>query len=333
MRVPSALGRDPRNSSLALLLLDGDFRLVAASASFCEAFGVADRRLTGLKLSEVGGGEWGDPRLLSLLSATASGDAQIDVYEMDLALRGQAPRRLEINAKRIEYGRSGRYRLLVAILDTTEAQENARKAVDLARQNEVLIQEVRHRVANSLQIIASVLMQNARRSLSEETRLHLNDARQRVLSIAELQQQLANSTQGEVDIRTYLTRLCETIGASMIAEPERLVLAVTAPSQVIDAGLSVSLGLIVTELVINALKHAFPDDHAGRIVVDYRLEGQGWRLSVRDDGVGMPTLAEGRTPGLGSSIVEALARQYGARVEILDAAPGTEVAIIANGEA
>ena len=65
----------------------------------------------------------------------------------------------------------------------------------------------------------------------------------------------------------------------------------------VGADASVSLGLIVTELVINALKHAFPDRRKGKILVDYRAYGTEWTLSVRDDGVGMP---EGETkPGLG----------------------------------
>ena len=87
-----------------------------------------------------------------------------------------------------------------------------------------------------------------------------------------------------------------------------------------------SLGLIVTELVINALKHAFPDGRPGKITVDYNFHGPNWILCVRDDGVGMPVTAPLRT-GLGTSIVRALAGQLNASVEITPEQPGTQVSI------
>ena len=75
----------------------------------------------------------------------------------------------------------------------------------------------------------------------------------------------------------------------MIPDPNVLSIEVTVDDSVVDANKSVSLGLIVTELVINALKHAFPGHARGKIVVDYRSDGPDWSLSVKDDGIGMPT--------------------------------------------
>ena len=82
-----------------------------------------------------------------------------------------------------------------------------------------------------------------------------------------------------------------------------------------------SLGLIITELVINALKHAFPEQKHGKIMVDYRSDGPKWTLSVKDDGIGMPT--DAAKPGLGTGIVEALARQLSGHIRVADALPGT----------
>ncbi|TPG16431.1 sensor histidine kinase [Sphingomonas koreensis] len=90
--------------------------------------------------------------------------------------------------------------------------------------------------------------------------------------------------------------------------------------------MSVSLGLIVTELVINALKHAFPDGRPGQITIDYNFHGPNWILCVRDDGVGMPLTTPART-GLGRSIVAALAGQLQASVETSPQHPGTQVSI------
>ncbi len=74
----------------------------------------------------------------------------------------------------------------------------------------------------------------------------------------------------------------------MIADPDRLSIRVTVDDSVVDADVSVSLGLIVTELVINALKHAFPDERKGVIVIDYRSSGNDWTLSIADNGIGVP---------------------------------------------
>jgi two-component system, sensor histidine kinase PdtaS len=320
------------SSTAPLLLLDDGFEIIASSASFCRTFGVDPVTVVGRQLFALGDGEWNVPQLRSLMAATVSGDAEIEAYEMDLARAG-GPRRLVINVQRLAYGDPDHVRLLVAVADVTEARLIEKRSQDLLRQNEVLIQEVRHRVANSLQIIASVLLQNARRSQSEETKLHLRDAHQRVMSVAQLQQQLAASTMGTAELSAYLTKLCESIAASMIVDPKRLVLKVVAAEATIDAGVSVSLGLIVTELVINALKHAFPADGRGEIVIDYVVAGPGWTLSVRDNGKGMPKAHEPAVGGLGSSIVEALAKQLKARVVLEDMAPGTKVSIVHAGAA
>jgi two-component sensor histidine kinase len=131
-------------------------------------------------------------------------------------------------------------------------------------------------------------------------------------------------------MRDYLTKLCESIAASMISDPD-LRLTVTADDSLLAADTSVSLGLIVTELAINALKHAYPGGRSGEICVSFAAQGDDWRLAVRDDGVGMVTAKQpSPVSGLGSTIVRALARQLNARVMMTDAGPGTVVSIEHN---
>jgi two-component sensor histidine kinase len=102
---------------------------------------------------------------------------------------------------------------------------------------------------------------------------------------------------------------------------------VTVDESATSADVSVSLGLIVTELVINALKHAFPGDRNGKIQIDYHSDGPNWMLSVIDNGVGMALDAIAAKPGLGTGIVQALAKQLRAVVKVNDAGPGTAVYI------
>jgi two-component sensor histidine kinase len=311
-----------------MLLLDGALEIIAASDSFCRAFRVDPARARHCKLAELGGGAWGGQQLAMLLQATASGHADIDAYEMDVTPEGVGTRRLVLNARKLEYGDRCASRLLLSIEDVTDARLAAKVTAEIVREKAVLLQEMQHRIANSLQIIASVLLQSARRVLSTETRGHLFDAHQRVMSIAKLQQQLAVTERHDVGLRVYFTELCGSISASMIREEDQLSLDVHADDSVTGADISTSLGLIVTELVINALKHAFPNHRHGRITVSYSADGAGWTLSVADNGVGMHARRAHAKAGLGTSIIEALARQLGARIEVADAGPGTIVSVV-----
>ena len=188
-----------------------------------------------------------------------------------------------------------------------------------------------HRVANSLQIIASILLMKARAVDSEETRVHLQDAHRRVMSVASVQQHLQGSGKGGlIAVGPYLSKLCEALAGSMIAEDRPISIRVVASQGTTNSEKAVSLGLVVTELVINALKHAFPTQaRAGHVIVSYEVEGSNWKLSISDDGVGLPDGAPvvRKGGGLGKSLVNALAQQLEAEVEIISSQAGTTVSV------
>src|SRR5204862_8332654 len=128
----------------------------------------------------------------------------------------------------------------------------------------------------------------------------------------------------------YLTRLCESLAASMILDDQPVSIRVEAGEGATTSEQAVSMGLITTELTINALKHAFRPGAAGNIVVGFESTASAWRLSVSDNGVGI----SGRLPdapiriGLGTSIVEALTRQVGGPVASDEASRSTTVSVI-----
>jgi len=315
-------------SHAPLLLLDGNLDVITASLSFCHEFSIGPATVPGAPFTALGTGEWNIPQVGSLLHAIATGHAGIDAYEVDLVRPGLPSRRLVINARKLEYGDADNLRILLSITDVTNVRLADKLREDLLRDKDILLQELQHRVANSLQIIASVLMQSARRVQSDETRTHLYDAHNRVMSVAALQKQLAVSRLGDVELRSYFADLCRSIGASMIRDQNQLILQSIVDESIASADVSVSLGLIVTELVMNALKHAFPGQRSGSIVVHYRSQGPAWTLSVGDNGVGMPADAHSSRPGLGTSLVEAVSKQLGASVEISDEHPGTKVSVV-----
>ena len=267
------------------------------------------------------------------MDATVGGQPVAEARDIDLKRPRQPVRNLIIQARRLVYLDLEQTRILIGVTDVTEAAADAARQEAMLQEHSVLLREVRHRVANSLQIIAnslqiiaSVLLQNARKTSSDETRGNLKDAHGRVMAVAALERLLSTSQSGAVDVQAYFFSLCRSISASMIADPDRIRLTVEGGPGVVEARVSVSLGLIITELVINALKHAFPGDRPGHIEVDYNFQGPNWSLCVRDDGVGMPLTAPART-GMGASIVRALAGQLGAAVETSARHPGTQVSI------
>lgn len=267
-------------------------------------------------------------KLNSLLRATITGAADIDAYEMDLVRKGKETCRLILSAHKLDYFDIGKARVVLAATDVTAARLAEKQKDDLIREKQVLLQELQHRVANSLQIIASVLMQSARRVQSEETRLHLRNAHSRVMSIAMLQRQLAVTQLKSVELRTYFADLCRSISASMIDDPKRIAIDTIVDDTSTNSDVSVSMGLIVTELVINAIKHAFSDETVGgKITVSFAAKKGDWLLSVSDNGVGMPVGEKQWKTGLGTGIVEALSKQLDASVTVLDAKPGTRVEV------
>jgi two-component sensor histidine kinase len=314
------------SSNSPLLLLDGSLAVIAASASFCRAFGVDAATISGRPLLTLGAGEWAVDDLRTLLERTAAGQTELDPYEMELIRDGHETLCLVLHAQKLEYDDPENVRLLLAVSDVTEARTADKLKHRLVEEKNVLLREIQHRIANSLQIIASVLMQSARQVQAEEARTHLTAAYGRVMSIAAVQNQLATSGLRDVDMRTYLVQLCHSLGDAMIGDRDKVSIETRADDDAIPADASVSMGLITTELVINALKHAFPE-HTGKILVDYRTDGPDWILSVQDDGVGIPR-EPAASPGLGTGIIEALARQLGAGVVREDMHPGTKVSIV-----
>lgn len=316
------------SSKAPLLLLDDKVVVIGASTSFCNTFNLDPSTIANRRLADLGEGEWDSPQLNSLLRATIAGAAEIDAYEMDLVRAGKATCRLILSAHKLDYFDTEKVRVVLAATDVTPTRLAEKQKDDLVREKQVLLQELQHRVANSLQIIASVLMQSAKRVQSDETRLHLQDAHSRVMSIAMLQKQLAVTQLKSVELKTYFSDLCRSIAASMIDDPDRITLEAVVDSTSTNSDVSVSMGLIVTELVINAIKHAFPKRiSGGKITVSFAAEDGAWLLSVSDNGAGMPVGKKRGKPGLGTGIVEALAKQLDATVTVLDAKPGTRVEV------
>jgi PAS domain S-box-containing protein len=202
-----------------LLVLDEGLRVIAASRSFYQTFGVESLNTQGRKLYELGDGQWNIPALRIVLEDVIPKQRTVEAYEVEHEFPTIGRRVMLLNARQVFNEDGSAAALLLAIEDVTQRRDAEREKDELLRQKDVLLQEMQHRVANSLQIIASILLLKARTVQSEEIRLHLQDAHQRVMSVATVQQQLQASALNEsIEIGPYLSKLCDSLAKSMIGD-------------------------------------------------------------------------------------------------------------------
>ncbi len=318
-----------------LLVLDESLRVVAASRSFYAIFGVDPAHTVGSPLYDLGNGQWNIPALRLLLETIITDRAAMDGFEVDHDFPDLGRRIMLLNARKVVYAEGDRATILLAFTDVTiqrgvelEKARLLKQTKELLNQKQLLLEEMQHRDANSLQIIASILMIKARAVTSEETRHHLKDAHQRVMSVAQVQSHLqVSGSIDRIEVSAYLTKLCASLADSMIGESQPIVLELNSDEGEIASDKAVSIGLIVTELVINAIKYAFPYPRTdARIDVDYTTAGAGWTLTIRDNGVGNLSAAPSVQGGLGTAIVQALVKQLDARMTAASI-PGLMVSI------
>jgi two-component sensor histidine kinase len=313
-----------------LIVLDEALRVVIASRSFYRAFHVNHGETEGNSVFELGNGQWNIPSLRKLLEEIIPRRTTIEEYEMEHDFPVIGHRTMLLNARKIFYEGNNSTNILVAFEDITARRALEREKDIMLRQKDLLLQEMHHRVNNSLHIIASILLLKAQTVQSEETRQHLQDAHERVMAVATVQEQLRPSPFGaRVEAGSYLTRLCDSLASSMILGGQPITLATKATEGTVTSEQAVSMGLIAVELVINALKHAFPGGAAGRVTVGFESSASAWRLSVSDDGIGIssPITEAPKRVGLGTSIVEALTRQLGGRLATSVTPPGTTISV------
>ena len=189
------------------------------------------------------------------------------------------------------------------------ASETAQDA--LLREKDLLMREVHHRVKNSLQLVRTMLVLQSR-DASEETREQLDAAAGRIMSIAAVHQRLyEGGSVAESDASTYLAGLLDDMHGIVAQESGRTI-ALQCPPVTLSADMLTPLGLIVSELVTNALKYG-----AGRVKVGVERDLNGLRITVEDEGDGFPPELE-RQAGLGMRLVKALAKGPAGRAVHID---------------
>jgi PAS domain S-box-containing protein len=214
--------------------------------------------------------------------------------------------------------------VLSAVVDISDRKQKEERIHNALKEKDVLLGEVHHRVKNNLQIIHSLLdLQSAR--LSDQAALEMvRESQNRIRSMGLIHQTLYQSKDfARVDFRLFLDSLVPTLVASYGVNLDRVSLLIETAQVLLPINAAIPCGLIVNELISNALKHAFPGDRRGEITVRLLAEPSGRaRLAVADDGIGMPEGFDvSKANTLGLQLVTLLADQLGGTVSIQRANP------------
>ena len=233
-----------------------------------------------------------------------------------------------LNARKVYRPGNKIQQILLAIEDVTERVRLEREHAIAHERIGMLLQELTHRVKNSLQIIAAMVSIEARSHKSGEGKAALERVSHRIDALGQLYSKLSKADTVEaVDAATYLDELCRDLIASVHKEDgTSIVLKTDIESELLPTDRAIPIGLIVNELVTNAVKYAFPGETRGTVLVTLKRVPGELRLTVADDGQGLdPRRANS---GLGGRLVEGFAQQLGGQVERESGSQGTTVRLI-----
>jgi len=230
----------------------------------------------------------------------------------------------------------GFFELLAAILRQSleanllkRAEEAAQADVVIARQRaEVLLREVNHRVANSLTLVVSMAHLQVAVLPVGEARAAMEDFANRVYAIAQVHKRLYTSQDiRTVRLDTYLEELVRDLHRSVSSQKALTRITFESPEMAVSIDRAISLGVILSELITNASKYAYPGDLKGEVRVRVICDADGAaRLEVEDDGVGLDDGAAKGT-GLGTQVMEALASGLNGRLDLEGLACGARATL------
>ena len=196
--------------------------------------------------------------------------------------------------------------------DITERKRFEQALQSSLAEKEVLMREIHHRVKNNLQMMSALLELQAGYLQDEEARAYFADSQQRIQSMAMVHAQLyKNQEMAQIDFAAYLRSLVDLLRGQYAERCAQVAIRVDAQACTLPVDTAIPCGLVVTELVANAMKHAFPGNRAGELRIGLRCGGQGKViLEVADDGVGLPAAPEAQGgEGFGMRVVRLMVEE------------------------
>ncbi len=224
---------------------------------------------------------------------------------------------VEINATVIE-GKDGT-KIVGLCRDITDRKETEQHIRASLKEKEVLLREIHHRVKNNLQIMSSLLRLQARHVKDEATRILFQEAEQRVLSMALVHERLYRSKSlAEIDFGRFVEELLGFLRTSYNTRQKNIRVRKTIHRKEFPLDTAIPLGFIITELVTNCFRHAFPENVGGEVHVSLNPLAEGeFRLTVSDNGIGIPEQVDTLSPiSLGMKLIRVFVDQLGGSLDI-----------------
>ena len=306
---------------------DREGRYVLANSATAAVMGVQRASVTGKHDREF----FDEPTLGALMRTDAAllTTGRSITLEETIA-RSNEPPRTFLSTKAPWRDAAGKIIGLVGVsrdIEERKQTEDRLRAADA--QKTVLLADINHRVKNHLQTVSGLLDTAARRSESlDEAKAALGAGANRLSVLGRVYARLLpGATASVIGAKGFIEELCADLKTSLV-DGRAVAVRVDAQPDEIESSRAALVGLIVNELVQNALKYAFPDDRAGTVCVFFQREGDNFRLRVHDDGVGM---ADQARRGSGTRLVRALAQQLGGSAE-WQGPPGTDVTVVFPAE-
>jgi two-component sensor histidine kinase len=186
------------------------------------------------------------------------------------------------------------------------------------REKELLLKEIHHRVKNNLQIISSLLSMQSYQSRDPNVSHAMREGQNRVHAMALIHQTLyQNENIIEVDTKEYVDKLVNSLKTAYRLDPQRIRVTTVVEAMKLDVDVMIPLGLILNELITNALKYAFPDGRNGTIEIAMSRQSDEIVLRVKDDGVGMPDTGRlEQTASMGFTLVQDFCAKLNASLHV-----------------
>lgn len=285
-----------------LIVTDADDRIRRVNLSVLEELGYAEEEMVGCAFEEIAEPTGDEAAATGELSLVAADGRRVPVTVSSTELEDEAGRR------------EGVVRVAQNVSERRRAEAELRQSL---AEKEALLKEVHHRVKNNLQIISSLLNLQEDELEDELTERRFRESRNRIRSMALIHELLYRSADlSRIDFAEYLEQLVHHVVRSYGPAGQAVRPRLSIEPEPMSLDCAIPCGLIVTELVANAVEHAFPG-RSGSVAVEFRTENGRHRLSVADDGVGMPPGVDPESSeSLGLRLVAALARQLGGELEV-----------------
>ncbi len=306
-----------------LLVLDGDLHIIAASRAFYKTFKAEADRTIGQNLFDLGNGQWAVPKLIELLTEIIPEHTTIKDYEIDHDFPEIGRRIILLNARQIFQEGDNTKTVLLAMQDVTDRRQLESERDAALDQANLLLEELNHRVMNSLAMIGAVIALEGRTLSDDECRQAFERMRNRINSVGTLYRNLSNSAAtNTVRADIYLGAIIQDIADSVETAAGTIDIELSIEAAPMTTKMAVPLGLIVNELATNSLKYAYKGRDTGKLGLKLISGMEGIEITIWDDGSGIDENARVDS-GLGQKLIQSFVQQLGGEMSGTSGPDGT----------